>query len=256
MKKKWSATADPLMSAALVFILLVIWQLVSPLIPTYILPSPLAILRSLVAQFSLIMGHAALTAAAALGGIAIAVVLAVGAAVFMDALPFAYRMLYPLAVVSQTIPLIAVAPLFVLWFGFGFLPKILAVVLVCFFPILVNVLQSFRSLEGRYIGLMKSMGAKSGHIYRYVKIPGSMPEFFAGLRIAATYSVMGAVIGEWLGGSAGLGVYLIRSQKSFASSQVFAAILVISLMSGLFFLLVRGIEELVRPRPARSSINT
>ncbi len=190
------------------------------------------------------MKHARGTLAAALLGLFIATIFALILAFLMDMLRTVYKLLYPAAVMSQTIPLIAVAPLFVLWFGFGFLPKILAVVLVCFFPMLINLLKSFRALDSDYIDLMRSMGANRWQLICHVKLPGSIPAFFAGLRISATYAVMGAVIGEWLGGASGLGVYLIRSQKSFAAAQLFAAIVTIMLLSIGLFLFVLLLEGL------------
>jgi ABC-type nitrate/sulfonate/bicarbonate transport system permease component len=239
--------ADVLLPAGLVALITGVWQLASPLLPSFILPSPAAIAGAFVSQFSLMAGHAVSTVGAAALGLAIAVLGALVFALLMDSSPLLYRLLYPLSVLSQTVPLIAVAPLFILWFGFGPLPKILAVILVCFFPILVNLLKSFQVLDSEYIELMKSMGASRLEIYRHVKIPGTLPSFFAGLRIAATYSIMGAVIGEWLGGSEGLGVYLIRSQKSFAASRVFAAILMIVLLSMTFFLMVKIGEYIFLP---------
>jgi len=228
---------------------LVLWQLLSPLFPPYVLPSPLAIGRAFVDAFPVIMMHSWRTLAAALLGLSVATALALVCAFVMDMFQPLYELLYPLAVVSQTIPLIAVAPLFVLWFGFGILPKLLAVVLVCFFPVLINVLKSFRALERNYVDLMRSMGAGRWQIVRHVKLPGTVPAFFAGMRIAATYAVLGAVIGEWLGGSAGLGVYIIRSQKSFAAARLFAGILMIIVLSvGLFSLVLLAEYRVIRKR--------
>ena len=237
------------------FLVIVLWQLASPLFPSFVLPSPLAIAASFMDQFSLIMEHSASTLAAALLGLFLAVVLALVAAFLMDAIQSLYNIMYPLLIISQTIPLIALAPLFVLWFGFGLLPKVLAVLLVCFFPILINLLKSFKALDRDYIDLMRSMGAGSWQVIRHVKLPGTVPAFFAGLRIAASYSVMGAVIGEWLGGAKGLGVYLIRSQKSFATSRLFAAILMITLLSLMLFLLVKLCEYLLIPYGRASEKN-
>lgn len=236
-----------------VLILLALWQLLSPYLPSYVLPSPLAIATSLIDQFQIIMTHSWSTLSAALIGLCIATAMALIAAFLMDTFQTAYELFYPLAIISQTVPLIAVAPLFVLWFGFGLLPKVLAVVLVCFFPILINLLKSFRSLDRSYIDLMRSMGANRWQVIHHVKLPGSVQAFFAGLRISATYSVLGAVIGEWLGGASGLGVYLIRSQKAFAASQLFAAILMISLLSLGLFSLVRLCEHLLSPRRIHQS---
>ncbi len=237
-----------LLPLGFIMALLIAWQLLSPLLPPYILPGPLAIAGEFAEQFVLMAGHARSTLLAAFLGVVIAVMLAVFFAVLMDGIELFRRMFYPIVVVSQAIPLIAVAPLFVIWFGFGMLPKLLAVVLICFFPIVVNLLKSFSSLDKNYLDLMRSMGAGKLDLYRHVKFPGSLPVFFAGLRIAATYSITGAVIGEWLGGSAGLGVYLIRSQKAFATSRVFAAILMIALLTGFFFLVVLALEGLLVPR--------
>ncbi len=251
MKKKWPVTGSYLPAAGVVIGLILLWQLASPLLPPYILPAPSAIGAAFVQNFPIMAEHALSTMNAAALGIVIALLLALASAVLMDAFPPLYDVFYPLAVVSQTIPLIAVAPLFVLWFGFGPVPKILAVILVCFFPILVNLLKSFQSLDREYVELMRSMGASRADIYRHVKLPGTLPSFFAGLRIAATYSIMGAVIGEWLGGAEGLGVYLIRSQKSFAAARVFAAILMIIVLSAGFFLLVMVGEYLFLPYARR-----
>jgi ABC-type nitrate/sulfonate/bicarbonate transport system permease component len=247
MKKKWPATFRTLLPIAAVLSVLVLWQLLSPLLPSYILPAPSAIAAAFASQFPVMASHASNTLAAALLGLGIALLSALAFAVLMDSVPFFYDLLYPLAVVSQTIPLIAVAPLFVLWFGFGMAPKVLAVILVCFFPMLVNLLKSFQSLDRHYVEMMRSLGAGRLQIYRHVKLPGALPAFFAGLRIAATYSIMGAVIGEWLGGSGGLGVYLIRSQKSFAAARVFAAIVMIIGLSAGLFLLVKLAERLALP---------
>lgn len=252
MKKKWPSIPDSrllrfLLPAGILLILIALWQMLSPLLPPYVLPSPVAIVGSFVQVFPTLMEHSVSTLHAAGLGLLIAVGAALVFALLMDSLTLFYHLFYPMAVASQTIPLIAVAPLFILWFGFGIVPKILAVVLVCFFPILVNLLKSFTALDRDYIELMKSMGAGRLQIYRHVKLPGTLPAFFAGMRIAATYSIMGAVIGEWLGGSSGLGVYLIRSQKSFAASRVFAAILMIMLLSAGFFLLVKLMEYLFLP---------
>ena len=222
---------------------LIFWQLASGALPSYVLPSPATVVASFIDQFPVIMEHSAFTVAVALLGLCIAVSLALLVAFLMDAVQSLYDLLYPPVIISQTIPLIALAPLFVLWFGFGILPKVLVVVLVCFFPILINLLKGFTSLNREYIDMMRSMGANTWQIIHHVKLPGAAPAFFAGLRIATTYSIMGAVIGEWLGGATGLGVYLIRSQKAFATSRLFAAILMIIALSLMLLLIVKVIER-------------
>jgi len=140
---------------------------------------------------------------------------------------------------------VAVAPLVVLWFGYGISAKIFVVVLMCFFPVALGLFDGLRQVSQEQLRLLRSMGASRWQTYRYLKIPASLPAFFTGLKLAATYSVMGAVVGEWLGGQAGLGIYLTRSTKSFRTEQVFAAILLIILLSLALFGLVSLLDRLL-----------
>jgi len=149
--------------------------------------------------------------------------------------------MYPLFVISQTIPTIALAPLILVWFGYGMLPKVLVVALVTFFPLAVSLAEGYRQVDPRMVRLLQTMGARTGHILRYLLWPHALPSFFAGLRIATTYSVTGAVVGEWLGATKGLGIYLVRAAKSFRADRLFAVITVIVLLSLLFF----GVVELL-----------
>jgi ABC-type nitrate/sulfonate/bicarbonate transport system permease component len=135
----------------------------------------------------------------------------------------------------------AVAPLLIIWFGYDILPKVLVVALVCFFPITVSTVEGLDNIDQDMVKLLVTMGATPGQILRLVKFPGALPSFFAGLKISATYSIMGAVIGEWLGGSKGLGIYMTRSMHSFLTERVFASIVVITAMS----LILVGIIELI-----------
>jgi ABC-type nitrate/sulfonate/bicarbonate transport system permease component len=134
-----------------------------------------------------------------------------------------------------------------MWFGFGMLPKIIVVVLVCFFPILVSLMDGLSSVDGDIINMLKSMKATRLQIFRLVKFPAAMVSFFSGLRIAATYSIMGAIIGEWLGGKAGLGIYMSRVRNSYAYDKTFAAIVVIVVLSMLVFYAVKILQRLVMP---------
>ena len=139
------------------------------------------------------------------------------------------------------------APLFAMWFGFGLLPKIMVVILVCFFPIVVSLLEGLNSLDQDILNLMKSMKANRWQIFFLAKFPSSLANFFSGLKIAATYSIIGAVIGEWMGGKSGLGVYMTRVRQSFALDKVFATILIIIVLSIILFKIIELIQFLVMP---------
>ena len=161
----------------------------------------------------------------------------------MDSVSAFKKTVYPIIVISQTIPIIILAPLFVIWFGYGYMPKIIIVILICFFPVTISLLQGLNTVDRELIDMLRSMGATRLQLYRFVKIPSSMPGFFSGLKIAATYSIMGATIGEWVGGKNGLGVYMIRAKQSFATDKVFAAILVIVILSILILRIIELLEK-------------
>ncbi|MBZ9623644.1 ABC transporter permease [Clostridium sp. FP2] len=221
-------------------VILFIWQIAIDKwkVPQYILPSPKDIIITLVNILPSITKHIYATLCEALIGFTISILLALILAILMDNVKLIKKCIYPILVVSQTIPIIALAPLFVIWFGFGTLPKIIVVVLVCFFPIVISLMDGLESVDMDMINLLKTMGASKFKIFTMVKLPASTVNFFSGLRIAATYSIMGAVIGEWLGGDKGLGVYMIRAKNSYALDKVFAVIIIIVLLSmGLFGLL-------------------
>lgn len=221
-------------------IILFIWQIAIDKwkVPQYILPSPKDIIITLAKVVPNITEHIYATLYAALIGFIISIIVALILAILMDNVKIIKKCIYPILVVSQTIPIIALAPLFVIWFGFGILPKIIVVILVCFFPIVISLIDGLDSVDTDMVNLLKTMGASKFQIFTMVKLPASTVNFFSGLRIAATYSIMGAVIGEWLGGDKGLGVYMIRAKNSYALDKVFAVIIIIVLLSmGLFGLL-------------------
>ena len=229
--------------------LLVVWELVVDLgiIPNFLLPTPVQVVQALVGDISLIVGHAATTLVETAIGLLIGVALGFAIAVLMDRFEGFYLALQPLVTISQTIPTIAIAPLLVLWFGYGLAPKVILIVITTFFPITVSLISGFRSVDPDVIDLMRTMNASRWQIFRYAKLPAAADQFFSGLRISATYAIVGAVIAEWLGGNSGLGVYMTRVRKSFSYDRMFAVIIVISALSLGLMKLVDLLQRICMP---------
>jgi ABC-type nitrate/sulfonate/bicarbonate transport system permease component len=240
---------NSIIPAVFFVVLLIIWQLSIDMgaISRIVLPSPTDIASTLIEILPDIQNHIFVTMTEAFAGFFLSILLALILAILMDSIKLLKKAIYPILLVSQTVPLIVLAPLFVMWFGYGIMPKIIVVILVCFFPILISLLDGLSSVDKDMINLLKSMKASRLQIFRLVKFPGAMVSFFSGLRIAATYSIMGAVIGEWMGGRAGLGIYMTRVKHSFAYDKTFAAIVVIVLLSMLVFYAVRLLQKLIMP---------
>ena len=226
---------------ALVLLLLAAWEAyartsgVSP----FVLPAPSQVVGALWDFRAEAIRHAVPTLVETLAGFAISISAATLVAVALDRAAWARRAVEPLLVGSQTVPIVAIAPLLVVWFGFGLLPKILVVVLVTFFPITISLLDGFASTSADATELLRSLGASPGQAFRKVRWPSALPLFFTGLRISATYGVVAAVIGEYVGATEGLGIWMQLSQRSFRTDLVFAAILVTAVLSvGLYGLVV------------------
>lgn len=235
--------------AVFFIVILLIWEIISRsgILPQYVLPAPSIIVISLVTNFSALLDDMIITLLEALIGFSIAILLSVAMAIIMDSVIGFKKTVYPVMIISQTIPIIILAPLFIIWFGYGYTPKVVIVILICFFPITISLLQGLASVDKELIDLLRSMGAGRLQVYRFVKIPSAMPSFFAGLKIAATYSIMGATIGEWVGGKNGLGVYMIRAKQSFATDRVFAAIIIIVVLSILLLKIIEFAENRYMP---------
>lgn len=249
MTKKYQNITNKI--APLISLLVIggLWLFVSEgsIIPSYMLPSPIDVVRAFVSDFSVLMSHMAVTLQEALYGLAIGTGLAFIIAVLMDRFDFLYKALYPVLVITQTIPTIAIAPLLVLWMGFSMAPKITLVVLTTFFPITISLLDGFKSADPDSINLIKSMGAGNFKIFRYIKLPGAMEQFFSGLKVSASYSVVGAVISEWLGGFEGLGVYMTRVKKAYAFDKMFAVIILVSAVSLALMAVVALLKNIAMP---------
>ncbi len=232
-----------------VFLVLLIWQAACSLgwISKYLLPSPVDVVKAFVEDFPLLMFHSRVTLVEAFLGLGCGILVGFLAAVLMDRFEPVYQAFYPLIVLTQTVPTVAVAPLLVLWFGYEMTPKVLLIVLATFFPIAVSMLDGFRQADPDTIRLLRSMGATRGQIFRYVKFPGALPQFFASLRISVSYAMVTAVVAEWLGGFNGLGVYMTRVKKSFSFDKMFAVIFLISALSLLLMKLVNVLQKKCMP---------
>jgi ABC-type nitrate/sulfonate/bicarbonate transport system permease component len=195
-------------------------------------------------QARLLNDHIPVTMWETLAGLSIAIVLGVAIAALMDFSPVLRWVLYPVLVVSQTIPIFAIAILLILVFGFGTGPKIAVVVLFCFFPVALNTFSGLQAADPELLSLLRAMGATSLQTWRKVRLPAAMPSFFGGLRIAATYSVVGAIFGEYITAQQGLGVFLKRSYSSFRLDQAYLAIILTAALSLLLVLLVNLVERL------------
>jgi ABC-type nitrate/sulfonate/bicarbonate transport system permease component len=230
-------------------VLLVAWELyvawsgISPIV----LPAPTRIVAALVDYRDLAWRHTLPTLGETVVGFAISVGAAVAVAILMDQVGIIRRALYPILVASQTIPILAIAPLMIIWFGFGLLPKVLVIVLVTFFPIVVALLDGFASTEPEATDLLRTMGATDRQVFLKVRLPTALPSFFTGLRISITYAVIGAVFGEYIGAYEGLGIWMQLSKNAFRTDLVFVAILITAALSIGLFVAVGLLERLVIP---------
>jgi ABC-type nitrate/sulfonate/bicarbonate transport system permease component len=234
--------------------ILVLWEGYCRLtgVSPIVLPAPSRIVQSLWAARADALRHTLPTLGETVVGLAVSIAFAVVTAVTMDRFGVIRRAVEPLLIASQTIPIVAIAPLLVLWFGFDLAPKVLVVVLVTFFPIVVALLAGFAATPGDAMDLLRSFGASREQVFWKLRWPGALPFLFTGLRIAVTYGVIGAVFGEYVGAYEGLGIWMQLSQNAFRVDLVFAAILVTALLSLALFGLVVGAERLLIPWRAAS----
>jgi ABC-type nitrate/sulfonate/bicarbonate transport system permease component len=233
----------------LIVALLLLWQVYvsSGQISVHVLPAPIAVVQALAANWDVISGHTLQTLLETVLGLAIATALGLALAILLDMADWLRRAVYPLLIISQTIPIIALAPLLVIWFGIDLAPKVIVVTLYCFFPIAVACADGLQATDPDLVRLMRSMRASHWQIVWLVRLPGAMPSFFSGLRIAATYSMTGAIVGEYVAASRGLGLYMEEAAHSFAVILVFAAIFVTALLSLFLFGFVSLLERIALP---------
>ncbi|WP_413772373.1 ABC transporter permease [Psychrobacter sp. FDAARGOS_221] len=227
--------------------ILLIWQLCVQfgLIPDYLLPSPLQIVQAFIEDFPLLMQHSKYTLATAVIGTTIGLLISFVLSICMDLSKTVKELIYPVILLNQTIPTIAIAPLLIIWLGYGITPKVVLVILAVFFPITIALIDGYQSVSREHLNLFKSMKASKYQLYRHLKIPSAMGSFFTGLKVALSYALISAVIAEWLGGYHGLGVYMTRVRKSYDLDSMFAVIFLISFLTILLIGLVKWLEKKV-----------
>jgi ABC-type nitrate/sulfonate/bicarbonate transport system permease component len=232
-----------------IIVLLAVWELAVRITqtPQWLLPAPSAVWRALVQDRDLLFPNALVTLWEVLLGFALAVFAGIGLGIAIYRSRLLERLLYPLVIGSQTIPVPALAPLLLVWFGYGLLPKVLVTALVAFFPIVVNTVEGLRSTDRDVINLLRSFGASRGSVFRLAEFPSSLPAIFAGAKIGIAISVIGAVFGELVGAKAGLGYLMTRAIAQFETPRLVAALVLLSLMGIGLFGLVSAVERAVMP---------
>lgn len=236
----------PVTLLAIIFAVWEAWVRVADT-PRWLLPPPSAIVRSLVVDRALLLHHGWATLQAVLLGFALALVAGLLIAAAIDASVVLERALYPIIIASQTVPIVALAPLLLIWFGYGLLPKVLVAALIGFFPIAVNTVDGLRAVDREVHDLLRTLGAGRWARFRLAKLPAALPFVFSGAKIAIAVCVIGAVFGELVGSSAGLGYLMTRSAAQFLTARVFACIALLSLMGVGLFALVALAERLLVP---------
>lgn len=225
-------------------LLLLLWEILVKIltVPEWLLPPPSEIIREGIDDWSGYYPHILSTIKLSSMGMVIGVSFGLVTATLLHLVPFMRDAFYPLLILSQNVPVIVLAPLLIIWFGFGLLPKLIIITLVCFFPIAVAALDGFRNTAPELKHYMAMAGASKWQLFRKLEFPFALPSIFSGLKISATYSVMGAVISEWLGAKHGLGVYMTFASSSFRTDRVFIAIFWIMLLSYLFYSFIKLLE--------------
>jgi ABC-type nitrate/sulfonate/bicarbonate transport system permease component len=235
--------------AGIILVLLGLWEGYVRVfqVQKWLLPAPSVIAATLVTSRELLWHHTLVTVLEVVLGFGLSLLCGVVLACGMAFSRTLERSLYPFVIASQTIPIIVIAPLLLIWVGYGLAPKIIVVALIAFFPIVVNMVDGLKSVDPDVVHLLRILGANRWQIFVKVQLPSSLPCLFSGVRVAMAVSVIGAVIGEWVGSSQGLGYLMIRSKPQFLTERVFAAIVVLSAIGVTLFALVGVLEKLAIP---------
>jgi NitT/TauT family transport system permease protein len=242
----YSNWARPLL---LIVILLVLWEIAIWIfkIPPYLIPAPRDVVKQLVVEWPKLWREGLITTYATLGGFALSVLFGIPMALMIAYSRTVESFVYPLLVFSQSVPKIAIAPLFVVWFGFGIIPKIIAAFMLAFFPIVVSTVVGFKSVESDMLDLARSMKAGRLQTFMRISFPQALPSIFAGLKVSVTLAVVGAVVGEFVGSNSGIGYVLQVANGNFDLPLMFAALVVLSMIGVLLFVAIDVIERWMIP---------
>ena len=233
----------------LILILLVLWDIAIRVfkIPPYLIPPPLAVVKQLFTEWPMLLREMMPTLWATLGGFAASAIIGVPIAMWIAYSRVVESFVYPLLVFSQSVPKIAIAPLFVVWFGFGIIPKVISAFLLGFFPVVVSAVQGFKSVDPDMVDLARAMKGSRFSVFCAVNLPHALPAIFSGLKVSVTLAVVGAVVGEFVGSNSGIGYVLQRSIGTFDLPTMFAALVILALLGVILFWVVDRIERLVIP---------
>ncbi|NPV54469.1 MAG: ABC transporter permease [Firmicutes bacterium] len=228
---------------------LIAWEVVSRVfhIPVYILPPPTLIIGQFFARFGMIWNHARVTIFEVMLGYGTSILIAIPTAVAISRSRFVEKTVYPLLVSSQFVPKTAIAPLFIIWFGFGVMPKVMLTFLMSFFPLLVDSVIGFKSLRPEMEYLAKSMGASPLQIFRRIQFPNALPNIFGGLKVSGAFATSGAVVAEFVGSDSGLGYLLLRANGDFDTELLFAILFFLTAFGYALYALVELVERATIP---------
>jgi len=253
LKRLWRAYG---LAALFTLIMIALWEAIIRgfHVPKYLFPAPSQVAVALRDDWSSILAPAMWVSLREIViGFVIAAVAGVGLAIVLHMFGPLRRAVYPLLIGSQTIPIVVLAPILVIVLGYGILPKLVIVALICFFPIVVNGLDGLRSVDDDFIHMMKTLDASRWAIFRRIEFPAALPAIFSGMRIAATFAAIGAVFGEWSGASAGLGFVMLQATPNLQTARIFAAILILTLIAMALFALVSLLERILVPWAPRGN---
>ena len=241
--------AGSLWTTASLALVIAVWEAVVRLfrVPSYLLPGPSEVFVAVVEHWQNLVNQSLVTMGEVLLGFAAAAVVAIPLAMLIVVSPILEKLLYPPMVATQSIPKIALAPLFIVWFGFGTTPKIAVAFLISFFPVVVDTIVGLRSVDPAMVQLSRSMGAPPHRIFLRLRLPNALPNVFGGLKVASTLAVVGALTGEFIGADRGLGYVLVHASAQLNTPLLFATLVTLSVLAMAFFFVVEGIERLMIP---------
>ena len=248
-KYKIATLAEWVIPGLIILGLVVVWEVCvrTMSIPAWQLPPPSSIIVELVASIDLLWQHTVVTVLEIVIGFAISLVVGLVLSAGIAYSSLLQRSIYPIVISSQTVPIIAIAPLLLIWVGYGLAPKVIIVAIICFYPIVVNTVDGLKAIDPDMVNMMRALGATKFEVFRKLQIPTALPFIFSGIKISISVSVIAAVIGEWVGASEGLGYLIIYSQPLFLTSRVFAAILILAVLGVSLFVIAVLLERLSMP---------